>query len=194
MMRRNKSQEVNEQIEYGIEKIKSDRQINIELKDFIYVYKAIEELRRFFHQRYHYPTLNDIYTYLGDREKGAYSVLNNLYLKILDKYLPKDIESKLEEEFRNPEYPYYCDLKREKKFKLSVAGNVEAPSYKLIQDMGYEIVKIKENWIASDHNSEFCADNPLELLGLVTLYRSKGDDWKVSDKTIEEFINLDNNE
>lgn len=194
IMKEYRSKEINEQVEYGLEKIENDQSVNIKLRDLLYIYKTVEEFRRFFHQRNHYPILNDVHTYLGNIETGGYSILNNLYIKILDKYLPKEITRKINEgEFTNPQYPYYYHLKKEEKIKVGAAGNVDPASYKLVQEMGYDIFKENENWIASDYNSEFIANSPLELLGLITLYRTKGGSWKVSDKVIEEFINLDAN-
>jgi len=111
-----KSKEINEQIEFGLDSIDSEKTIEIKLKDFMLVYKTFEEFNRFFHQPMHYPTIEDIEIYLGNKDSGAYSVISEIYYKMLPQYLPKEIDEKLGEEndpFDNPEYPYYYNLKNE---------------------------------------------------------------------------------
>lgn len=105
-----KSKEINEQIEFGLDSIDSKETIEIKLKDFMLIYKTFEEFNRFFHQPMHYPTIEDIEIYLGDRDYGAYSIIHKIYYEVLSQYLPKEIEDKFGEEndpFQNPEYPYY---------------------------------------------------------------------------------------
>jgi len=111
----NKSKEINEQIEFGLNSIDSDETIEIKLKDFIRIYKTFEEFNRFFHQPMHYPTIEDIEIYIGNKDSGAYSIISEIYYKILPKYLPEEIDEKLGEEndpFDNPKYPYYYKSKK----------------------------------------------------------------------------------
>lgn len=187
------SREINEQIEYGLESIDSDRTVELSLRDFLYTYKAIMEFRRFFHQPAHYPTLIELLAFLGNEKSGAYSVINELAVKTLDKYIPEDIEEDIENNgrFTHPEYPFYYHLKSDPKFQLSAAGNTEPPAFQLIKSMGFDISKTDDTWTAVNHNSRFNASSPLELLGIISLYRAKGKNWKVSDEQIDEFLKFD---
>ncbi len=105
-----KSKEVNEQINFGIDSIDPQTKIEINLKDFMLIYKTFEEFNRFFHQPEHFKTIEDIKVYLGDKNFGAYSVIHDIYYNILDKYIPKEIEDNIREgsdPFDNPKPPYY---------------------------------------------------------------------------------------
>jgi len=105
-----KSKEVNEQINFGIDSIDPQTKIEIDLKDFMLIYKTFEEFNRFFHQPEHFKTIEDIKVYLGDKNFGAYSVIQDIYYNILDKYIPKEIEDNIREgndPFDNPKTPYY---------------------------------------------------------------------------------------
>lgn len=105
-----KSKEINEQINFGLESIDPKTKIEIDLKDFMLIYKTFEEFNRFFHQPDHYKTIEDIKIYLGDRNFGAYSVIHNILYNILYKYIRKEIKENIGEEndpFENPKFPYY---------------------------------------------------------------------------------------
>lgn len=78
-----------------------------------------------------------------------------------------------------------------KKFQLSAAGNTEPPAFELIKEMGFEVLKKDDFWIAESLNCRFNASSPLELLGLIKLYQAKGEQWRVSDDKIEKFIEFD---
>ncbi|MFK7972527.1 MAG: hypothetical protein AB8F95_19305 [Bacteroidia bacterium] len=102
--------EINEQIEYGLDTIDPNRTVTVKLKDLLLMYKTFEEFNRFFHNPSHYPTLEDVNTYLGNKDAGAYAFIHKIYYHILSDYIPKDIEEKLHEEkppFDNPKQPYY---------------------------------------------------------------------------------------
>jgi hypothetical protein len=171
------AKEVNEQIEYGIDKLPDDRFVNINLKDFMFFYKAIEEFRGFFHNRDHYPLLNDVHTYIGNSKNGVFSILNKLYYQTLNKYLPDDIENpseENEERLTHPNSPYYYQLKAENKYRLTLTEKVETPILALIKEMGFEVTKQNNTLKAENYNTEFKADTPSQLLGLISLYRAKG--------------------
>jgi len=104
-----KSNEINEQIKFGLDAIDSEKTIEIKLKDFMLIYKTFEEFNRFFHQPMHYPTIEDIEIYLGNKNSGAFSIIGEIYYKVLPEYLPKEINDKLGEAndpFDTPKYPY----------------------------------------------------------------------------------------
>ena len=64
----------------------------------------------------HYPTVNDVETYLGDMETGrAYRAIHKCLYKLLPEKLPKDIDNALEDgnRFEHPDPPYYHQTKAE---------------------------------------------------------------------------------
>ncbi|SEB45922.1 hypothetical protein SAMN04489761_0843 [Tenacibaculum sp. MAR_2009_124] len=75
---------------------------------------------------------------------------------------------------------------------IASAGNTEPPAYKLIIDKGYRIEKKKDSILAKKDNLVFSAYGALELLGLICLYETKGDNWRVDDDIIDEYCNLFN--
>ena len=104
-----------EQISYGIDQF-NKKKITVELRDLLYIYKTIEELRRFFHQRSHYTQLEDIYNYIGNNKSGMYSILSNIYLKIFTKMFGEKIIKLVEDDkFYQEQSPYYY----KKKVKIS---------------------------------------------------------------------------
>lgn len=183
-----RTKEINEQVEYGIDKLPDNRFVNINLKDFMFVYKSIEEFRRFFHNASHYPLLSDVETYIGNSENGAFSILNKLYCQTLDKYLPEDIDNPSEEDegkFTHPNFPYYYQIKNKIKYKLTLTEKTEIPIIKLIEEMGFEISQNNHTWKAVDYNTEFKADTPSQLLGLISLYKAKGRNYLESNDKID---------
>ena len=117
-MNSRKSKQINEQIEFGLDSINPEATIAIKLKDFMMIYKTFEEFNRFFHQNLHYPTLEDIEIYLGNKDAGAYSIISQIYYKLLPKYIPKEIEEKfgeVDDPFDIAKYPYYYKVKSDEK-------------------------------------------------------------------------------
>ena len=108
------NQNANEIIEYGLDSISVDEKIEIDLKDFVYIYKTFEEFNRYFHQPLHYTEISDIKKYMGNKEQGAYSIIAKLYYKVMDKYVKGDLKKRLEDEdgkLINPNHPYYFNEK-----------------------------------------------------------------------------------
>ena len=112
----NKSKEINEQIEFGLESIDTEEIVEIKLKDLMFVYNTFSEFNRFFHNPDHYPTIEDVNTYFGNRNAGAYSVISKIYYQLLSQYIPKDIYDKfgeIDDPFDNPKSPYYFKVKND---------------------------------------------------------------------------------
>ncbi len=104
----NKIATINEIIEYGLDTITKEQDIQIPIKDFIYLYKTIEELRRFFHQEKHYENPIDIKRFVGNMDEGMYSVLTKIYNQIFDNIISEDLEKIIEsDELESPKYPFY---------------------------------------------------------------------------------------
>ncbi|MFA7209022.1 MAG: hypothetical protein WC120_01930 [Parcubacteria group bacterium] len=79
------------------------------------------------------------------------------------------------------------------KFVLGMAGNVFPVAYEIIKNKGYQILKEGENYIAESNGQKFIAkDDIVQLLGLITIYETKGENWATTDQVIDEFLkNLD---
>jgi hypothetical protein len=78
--------------------------------------------------------------------------------------------------------------------KLAAAGNTLIPAFLTLKEMGYQVTRRTtgtdqaEIWIAAKDGNEFTADNPLELLGLVTMGETRGEEWLATDAETEEFL------
>ncbi len=79
------------------------------------------------------------------------------------------------------------------RYKLSSTGNTEPPAFFQLLEMGFELSKFQDFYIAQNPDVEFVANSPLELLGLVALYNAKGENWRVSDEQIDQFLEFDTN-
>ena len=103
-----------EQIEFGLSEIDPKLKTEISVKDLMYVYKTMEQLNSFFHQPMHYPTIEDVEKFIGNKNEGAYQAISKCYYKILWEYLPKDIQEKIEnsESFENPTNPPYLNKEK----------------------------------------------------------------------------------
>lgn len=103
---------VEEQVEYGIDKIDPARKVEVSLKDLLFLHNTLGEFVRFFHQPMHYEELADVEKFLGDRFQGAFSLLVKSYY---DKFnyrdiFPEDIIEMINEgQFENPKPPYYFE-------------------------------------------------------------------------------------
>src|SRR5262245_54935130 len=80
------------------------------------------------------------------------------------------------------------------KTTIADAGNVLVPAYLVIIQKGYSVAHEKlgyeeeELWIAENPSNRFVAEDPLHLLGLITLYETRGEEWEASDNEIEAFL------
>jgi hypothetical protein len=102
--------DIESQVEYGLEKIDPNRKIEVSLKDFLYMHNVIGEFIRFFHQPLHYQTLEDVHKFLGDKDKGAYHLLCEVFYEKFNwgDVFPEDVQEMVHDsEFQNPNYPYY---------------------------------------------------------------------------------------
>ena len=72
---------------------------------------------------------------------------------------------------------------------ITAAGNVEVPAYLTLIEKGYEVQwDGGEYWTARKGENVFGGDGPIEVLGIVCMYENRGEDWKASDKAIDEFL------
>lgn len=82
------------------------------------------------------------------------------------------------------------------KYKLSVASNVLAPAYALLVEKGFKVYKDQDYFVAENKKVQFKAEGTIQLLGLVSLYEEKGEEWQVDDTVIDHYLkkveNLEN--
>lgn len=78
--------------------------------------------------------------------------------------------------------------------KIASMANVEVPTILALKSMGFTIASRVVNadqemvWTASGKGNEYIAEDPLSLLGLAKLHEIRGDNWKVSDDEIDEYL------
>lgn len=100
---------------YGIEEhIKPDETVEVNLRDLMFVAATLQELIRFFHNRDHYPTIEDVNNYLGGRgAKRAYDLISKSNYELIRKMLPQYVDDLFGEGvFDSPEMPYYFEAER----------------------------------------------------------------------------------
>jgi hypothetical protein len=101
-----------EQVEFAVNQIDPERQVELPLRDLMYVYATVGELIRFFHQPLHYQSLNDVEDFIGDKDNGALHLLCAVYYDKLRDVWPDDIQKGFDEGlFDNPHSPYYHEPK-----------------------------------------------------------------------------------
>lgn len=99
---------------HGIdEHIQADKTVEVNLRDLILVRATLVELVQFFHNRSHYPKLEDIHEYMGSVDtNGAFKLLHLANYEIMDRMLPSEIRDLYGEgAFDAPVMPYYFEDK-----------------------------------------------------------------------------------
>ncbi|HEX3656649.1 MAG TPA: hypothetical protein VHV55_12610 [Pirellulales bacterium] len=75
---------------------------------------------------------------------------------------------------------------------IGAAGNTLVPAVLTLESMGYRIGwerhdDQREDWHADGPLGHFWGDDPLELLGLITMRELRGVNWKATDEQIDAF-------
>ena len=98
-----------EQVNYGLEQIDSERTVEMKLKDIVFLHQMVGEMIDFFQQPRHYPDVDDVHQLMGDNDQGALRMMKEAYTTILQDALPADIHQEFAENetFDNPNPPYY---------------------------------------------------------------------------------------
>ena len=73
--------------------------------------------------------------------------------------------------------------------KISTAGNVIVPAILAIESMGYSIKWDDKIVVAVKDDDQYCADDPLSLLGLIKLVETRSWEWGATDAEIEATLN-----
>lgn len=74
------------------------------------------------------------------------------------------------------------------KFNLVTTGNTEPPIYFLLIEKGYQISTKHHFWVAENEISKFISETLVGLAGLIHLYENRGQNWRISDEKIDEFV------
>ncbi len=79
------------------------------------------------------------------------------------------------------------------KLRIAAAGNTEIPAYLALRAKGYSVrwerrKEQTEFWYAEKDGREFVAEGPIELLGIVSMFEVRGNNWEATDKEIETFM------
>ena len=97
-------------VEYGLDAISDKEKITMDLKDFLYIRRVLEEYMRYLHNPDHYPDIEAIQNFLGDASSvGGFECLSTaIYNKVYKVDLPAKIEKMIDDGlFEHPLYPSY---------------------------------------------------------------------------------------
>lgn len=84
--------DIERNVEFGLDRFRRKRKIELPLRDVLYAYKAIGEFISFFHDPDHWKKLSDAQRFLGSRKKGGLHVLWEAYYGKLSKVWPPDVQ------------------------------------------------------------------------------------------------------
>lgn len=99
---------------FGInENIDADATVEVRLRDLVFISQTLQEFVQFFHNRDHYPTIDEVHEYLGNRENNrAYHLLSVANYDVMKRMLPKMVYDLYGEgAFVSPEIPFYFEPK-----------------------------------------------------------------------------------
>lgn len=82
-------------IQDQVESFSKEETIEVNLQQLLFIYKAIEEWRTYFHNPEHYPSLDEVKKFIGNHNEGMYSVLSHIYINVFGNMIPKDVEDRL---------------------------------------------------------------------------------------------------
>lgn len=101
---------------FGFEDIDPNVQIEVNLKDLMYVFATLQEYQRFFHQPSHYKSIEDVERFLGSvNDHAAFKLLHTSIHEKMRKMIPEYIEEKYSDgDFDSPKLPFYFDASRDK--------------------------------------------------------------------------------
>ena len=97
-------------VEYGLDTISDKEKITMNLKDFLYIRRVLEEYMRYLHNPDHYPDIESIQNFLGDASSGGgFECLSTaIYKKVYKVDLTAEIEKMIDDGlFEHPLYPSY---------------------------------------------------------------------------------------
>jgi hypothetical protein len=100
---------IKEIVEFGLDSIPSEQAVTVNLRDFMYIFRVLEEYMRFFHNPDHYPTIERVKRFLGTVSSGdGFEALDTALYKKAYKMAPKELEDMLDNDaFEHPLFPDY---------------------------------------------------------------------------------------
>ena len=110
MLRKKYTKNIVKYATHGIEKhIDAEATVEVNLRDLVFIKQTLQEFVQYFHNRDHYPTIEDIHEYMGNRKnKGAYNLLSIANYEVMEKMLPKSLDKLYDEGvFDSPVMPFY---------------------------------------------------------------------------------------
>ena len=80
--------------------------------------------------------------------------------------------------------------------KIAIAGNTMTPAYLVLRSMGFTLRVERrkgadadeEWWIAEKEGTELIGEDPVQVLGLASIYAQRGEGWKAADEEIDHFM------
>ena len=81
--------------------------------------------------------------------------------------------------------------------RIATAGNSDTADFCALLSKGCTLsVKLKSDkktgwYIAKLGANEFIGNSPIETLGLIAMFEQRGDDWKPTNKEVEEFTEFE---
>lgn len=99
---------------HGInENIEADTVIEVKLRDLVFVARTLQEFVQYFHNQDHYPAIEDLHEYLGDRKNGrAFHLLSIANYQVIERMLPKMLDDLYDAgAFDSSEIPFYFEAK-----------------------------------------------------------------------------------
>jgi hypothetical protein len=94
---------------FGFESIDPNETVEVNLKDLMYVFSALQEFQRFFHQPLHFQSLEDVEDFLGSvNDHAGFKLLHTSIHEKMSNMLPEHINQKYGEgDFDSLKVPFY---------------------------------------------------------------------------------------
>ena len=81
--------------------------------------------------------------------------------------------------------------------RIATAGNSDTAAFSTLLEKGY-ILNVELNtdstsglYITKKEGHEFIGEDPIAVLGLVTIFEHRGTEWEPSNKEVEEFTKFE---
>ena len=85
-------------------------------------------------------------------------------------------------------------MSNDKPVKIAATANTLAPAWRVLVSKGWDVERHydepTERWTAKRGPIELSAQDVLQLLGLVCVYNSRGDEWRPTDDEVRDFLKV----
>lgn len=96
-----------ERVEYGLDEIDPETNVEVNLQDLLYVYKTLGQFVRFFQNPSHFSDLKSVTDFIGDGDDGALRILFESYYEKLNDVWPEDVQNALQDGVLDYPEPVY---------------------------------------------------------------------------------------